>query len=142
MWVRILPVVFLGICAISDGLRREIPLAAVWLGIAAAVVLRICGLAGDGSLRSALLSVLPGLLFWMLGFVSREKVGYGDGWMLVMIGLYTGLWKCFLILTAGLVSSSVAALLLLACKRITREYQLPFAPFLLIGMGVVWGLPY
>ena len=129
--------VFLGICAVYDGLEREIPLAVVWLGIIAAVVLHIQGLAGDGMFMSAVLSVIPGVMFWLLGFISGEKVGYGDGWLLVMIGLFMGLWKCFLILMIGLVSGSLVVLTLLVFKKVSRDYRLPFAPFLLFGMGVV-----
>ena len=137
MWIEILMFVFLGICAVYDGLEREIPLAVVWLGIIAAVVLHIQGLAGDGMFMSAVLSIIPGVMFWLLGFISGEKVGYGDGWLLVMIGLFMGLWKCFLILMIGLVSGSLVVLTLLVFKKVSRDYRLPFAPFLLFGMGVV-----
>lgn len=129
--------VFLGICAVYDGLEREIPLAVVWLGIIAAIVLRIQGLAGDGTFMTAALSVIPGVMFWLIGFISGEKVGYGDGWMLVMIGLFMGLWKCFLILMIGLVSGSLVVLILSVFKKVSKDYRLPFAPFLLFGMGVV-----
>lgn len=129
--------VFLGICAVYDGLEREIPLAVVWLGIIAAIVLRIQGLAGDGTFMTAALSVIPGVMFWLLGFISGEKVGYGDGWLLVMIGLFMGLWKCFLILMIGLVSGSLVVLILSVFRKVSKDYRLPFAPFLLFGMGVV-----
>lgn len=137
MWIEILMFVFLGICAVYDGLEREIPLAVVWLGIIAAIVLRIQGLAGDGTFMAVALSVIPGVMFWLLGFISGEKVGYGDGWMLVMIGLFMGLWKCFLILVIGLVSGSLVVLILSVFKKVSKDYRLPFAPFLLFGMGVV-----
>lgn len=137
MWIEILLFVFLGVCAVYDGLEREIPLAVVWLGIITVVVLHIQGLAGDGTFMTAVLSVIPGVMFWLLGFISGEKVGYGDGWLLVMIGLFMGLWKCFLILMIGLVSGSLVVLTLLMFKKVSKDYRLPFAPFLLFGMGVV-----
>lgn len=137
MWIEILLFIFLGICAVYDGVEREIPLVVVWLGIITAIVLHIQGLGGNGTWQTATLSAIPGVVFWILSFVTGEKVGYGDGWMLIMIGLFMGLWQCFLILMIGLISSSLVVLVLLAGRKASRDYQLPFAPFLLFGMGVV-----
>ena len=137
MWIEIFLFLLLGICALIDGMKREIPIAVVWLGIAAAVILHMQGTIGDGNWIMTMLSLIPGGIFWMLSFITGEKVGYGDGWMLVMIGLFTGLWRCFLILLIGLVVESIAVLILLAVRRISRDHRVPFAPFLLLGMGVV-----
>lgn len=137
MWIEILLFIFLGICAVYDGLERTIPLSVVWLGIIAALVLHIQGLGGNEIWQSAVLSVIPGVIFWVLSYVTGEKVGYGDGWVLIMIGLYMGLWKCLLILAVGLIFSSMIVLILLMLRKVSREYQLPFVPFLLLGMGVV-----
>lgn len=137
MWVEIFLFLLLAICAVCDGLERKIPLAVVWIGIAAAIVLQVQGMSGERSWLSIALSVLPGAIFWMLSLVTGEKVGYGDGWMLIMIGLFTGLWRCFLILLVGLASESLVVLALLAFRRISGDRQIPFAPFLLFGMGVV-----
>lgn len=137
MWIEILLFVLLGICAVCDGLRKEIPLAVVWGGIITAVILRVYGIVGDGTWMAGMLAVLPGAAFWLLSFITDEKVGYGDGWALIMIGLFVGFQDCFLILLTGLVTESAAALALLAVKRITKDREIPFAPFLLLGMGVV-----
>lgn len=137
MWVEIFLFLFLGICAVCDGIERTIPLVVVWLGIITAVLLRIEGLSGDGTWQAAALSIIPGAAFWMLSFITGERVGYGDGWMLLMIGLFVGLWECFLILMTALISGSIVVLVLLAAGKVSKDYQLPFAPFLLFGMGVV-----
>lgn len=137
MWVEVLLFFFLGICAVLDGMEKKIPITVIWLGIITAIVLHVQGITGDESWVDTGMSVLPGMLFWMLSFVTREKVGYGDGWMLVMIGLFTGLWRCFLILLVGLISESLVVLVLLTIKKVSKNCQIPFAPFLLFGMGVV-----
>lgn len=139
MWVKILLFGLLGICAVYDGIHKEIPLVIVWLGIAAAIVLHIQGLSGNRTWWEAALSLIPGAAFWMLGFITGGKVGYGDGWILIMIGLFVGAWKCCLTLMVGLISSSLMVLVLLAVQKVSGNHQLPFAPFLLLGMGVtVW----
>ncbi len=137
MWVEILLFFFLAVCAVFDGLQKQIPLAAVWLGMLTAICLRIGGVTGEGSLLSVALSLVPGTAFWLLSFVTREKVGYGDGWVLLMIGLFLDLPRCFFILLAGLLIESVAALVLLVFRKIRRDKEIPFCPFLLLGMGVM-----
>lgn len=137
MWIEIVLFLLLAVCAIFDGVRKEIPLAVVWIGIMIAILLRIRGDLGEGTWQAVLLSVLPGAVFWALSMLTREKVGYGDGWMLVMIGLFTGLGRCFMILLAGLMIESILILALLAVRKISTDRTVPFAPFLLLGMGVI-----
>ena len=137
MWVEIILFLFLGGCAVCDGLKREIPLVIVWIGIIAGVILHIQGIIKDDIWLSVLLSLFPGIMFWLISFVTREKVGYGDGWLLIMIGIFVGLRNCFLILLAALVLESIIVLVLLAVRKISGDRQIPFAPFLLLGMGVV-----
>lgn len=138
MWIKIFLWILMGICAVCDVTKKEIPLAIIWLGMVAAVLLRMQGITeGWAGWLPMVFSLLPGIVFWILSFITREKVGYGDGWMLIMIGFFVGVWECFLILLTGLVLESVAALILLAAKRITGDRKIPFAPFLLLGMGAV-----
>lgn len=108
----------------------------VWTGIAIAVILRAAGLMGEEPWRALGLALLPGVMFWMISFLTKEKVGYGDGWVLLLIGSFAGISKCVLILLAGLAIQSVVLLVLLAFRRVGRDKEIPFAPFLLAGLGV------
>lgn len=136
MWVELLLFLFLAVCAVFDGLYRQIPLIVVWLGMLTAVCLQLYGVMGEGGIFAAALSLMPGLGFFMLSFFSREKVGYGDGWALLMIGLFLGAYRCFLTLFVGLLAESAAAIVLLMFRKIQRDREIPFVPFLLLGMGV------
>lgn len=136
MWIELLLFMFLAVCAVFDGLYRQIPLVVVWLGMLTAVCLQICGVMGEGGLFAVALSLIPGLGFFLLSFFSGEKVGYGDGWTLLMIGLFLGAYRCFLALLAGLLAESAAVMVLLMFKKIQRDREIPFVPFLLLGMGV------
>lgn len=137
MWVEMMLFLFLAVCAVSDGIRKEIPLAVVWVGILTAVLLHLEGAMGEETWLAVGLSLAPGALFWLLSFLSEEKVGYGDGWVLLMIGLFLGAGRCVLVLFAGLVAESLVVLVLLAFRRVQGNRQMPFVPFLLLGMGVV-----
>ncbi len=137
MWVEIFLFFFLAVCAVFDGLQKKIPMAAVWLGMLTAICLRAGGVMEEASFSSVMLSLVPGAVFFLLGFVTREKVGYGDGWVLLMIGLFLDFSRCVLILLAGLLIESAAAVVLLAFRKISRDKEIPFCPFLLLGMGVM-----
>lgn len=137
MWVDILLFLFLALCSLFDGLRKQIPLAVVWLGMLTAVCLRMNGIMGEEGVTAAALSLIPGAGFFLLSFLTREKVGYGDGWVLLMIGLFSGFSRCFLILLIGLLLESTVAVILLMLKKIQRDNEIPFSPFLLLGMGVM-----
>lgn len=136
MWIEIVLFAFLAVCAVFDGFSRRVPLVVVWLGILTAVCLRINGVMGETDLMEVTLSLIPGAGFFLLGFLTREKVGYGDGWALLMIGLFVGAFRCFLILLVGLMAESAVAIVLLAVGKIKRDREIPFLPFLLLGMGV------
>ncbi len=136
MWVEMVLFLFLMVCAVFDGFNRQIPLAVVWLGMLTAACFRAGGAMGETNLMVAALSLLPGLGFFLLSFLTREKVGYGDGWVLLMIGLFLGVYRCFLILLFGLMTESVVAIVLLTLGKINRDREIPFVPFLLLGMGV------
>ena len=136
MWINIILLVFLALCALWDGFKKEIPLAVVWIGIAAAVIMHAAGIIGETWLSIGI-SVLPAAVFWMLSFITREKVGYGDGWVLLMIGLYVGFMECVLILMAGLIMESVFMLVLLVLGKIHKDGEVAFVPFLLLGLGAV-----
>lgn len=137
MWVEIFLFCFLAVCAVFDGLQKQIPLAAVWLGMLTAICLRVGGVMGEISLPAIALSLTPGAVFFLLAFITREKVGYGDGWVLLMIGLFLDFAHCFLILMTGLLIESAVALILLVFRKIRRDKEIPFCPFLLLGMGVM-----
>ena len=114
-------------------------MAPVWAGILFAVLLHAAGVFEE-KWPAVILSVLPGAAFWLISLLTAEKVGYGDGWILVMIGLFTGLRRCFLILLVGLMAESAVVLILLAVRKISTDREVPFVPFLLMGMGVAMWL--
>lgn len=137
MWLEIILFLLLTLCALWDGIKKEIPLAIVWIGIVVAVVIHATGILEKETWLSIGTSVLPASVFWMLSFITREKVGYGDGWVLFMIGLYVGFMKCVLILMAALVLESIILLVMLVLGKIHKDEEVAFVPFLLLGLGVV-----
>lgn len=124
-------------CAISDIRKREIPFKMVVIGSVIG-----CGNCfwqiSEGNLLVGEmgLALLPGCFFLLISLVSGEKVGYGDGLLLAVIGLFTGFYRCLLVLCISLLLLSITALALLTLHKVHRNSRLPFVPFLAAGMGV------
>lgn len=130
--------IYMGVCMIFDIRRREIPLLLILFGIAAAFGVDIWRVRGDMITVTEMgISLLPGFFFLLTGFFTGEKVGYGDGLLLIVSGLVLGVYRCFLALGIGLVFSAAISLLLLLLRKAGRYSRIPFVPFLVLGMGVV-----
>ena len=136
MWIELAGCAFLGICTAFDCRKKQVPLIVILTGIVLAFLCRITGVIEDTVWTEILLAILPGVLFLVLAFLTREKVGYGDGWMLIMTGLFLGEQRGLLCLVFSLLLESLVVIVLLAFKKIKREEEIPFAPCLLLGMGV------
>lgn len=130
---------YMCVCAAFDIRHREIPLLWILSGIAAAAGINIWRIAeGTVTITAAGLSLMPGIFFLFIGFGTKEKIGYGDGLLLLAAGLFLGVYRCFLALSIGLVVSAAAALFLLVLHKADRNSRIPFIPFLLTGMGVAF----
>lgn len=66
---------------------------------------------------------LPGIIFLSLGYVSGEKIGYGDGWLLLSLGMWMSLEELLYMLSLGLLSCAVFSIG-------SGRRELPLVPFL------------
>lgn len=66
---------------------------------------------------------IPGTLLLCLGCVTKEKIGYGDGWLVLALGMWLSLYELFFLLELGILFCVVFALL-------TGRKELPLVPFL------------
>ncbi len=136
-WTEILVLAILIVCSVSDIRRKEIPLLFVGTGILGVLGLDIWRIwQQDMRIWEGVLSLLPGLCFWFLAFASRQKVGYGDGFMLILLGLGAGFLRCLTALCVGLLLSAVTGIVLLVIRKAHRGSEIPFAPFLALGTGI------
>ena len=81
------------------------------------------------------LRILPGGFLLFASLLSDEKVGYGDGASVLMLGLWTSTVFCMLATTIGMLLAGVYGLILLCTGK--KEREIPFLPFLLIAMEVL-----
>ena len=81
-----------------------------------------------------MMDAVPGIIIYIVAFLTKEKIGKGDALSLIFIGMAAGIER---VLSALFVSLSITALLsgvLLILKKVKRDTKLPFLPFLSIGV--------
>ena len=79
----------------------------------------------------ALFGILPGLLFLAMAVLTKEKVGYGDGLVLIVTGVLLGLRVNLMMVFMGLFLAALSSIWLLIRKKAGRNTKIAFVPFLL-----------
>ena len=78
-----------------------------------------------------------GAVFLLISKVTREEVGYGDSWGILIMGIYLGLWKTLEVLSVAFLLLGITAGIVLCTKKMSRKCALPFFPFLTGGYVVI-----
>lgn len=79
-----------------------------------------------------------GLLFVGVSKVTEEKLGYGDSWLLCILGMYLGTWNLLELLLTAWMAAALTAIVVLALHRCRRGTVLPMVPFIAVGYIAVW----
>ena len=90
----------------------------------------------DGRTVSGLLGASGAWIFFAaLSFFSRETwMGWGDSWLAAIIGLAIGIEEVFFVLTLSFGIGALFSCILLLRKKAGMTTQVPFGPFLAIGL--------
>lgn len=137
--IKILVASMLGITGIIDFKTKKVNLLMIVpffiLGI-------ICNLKyGVLSPTSIVGGMGIGVILIGIGIITGGKIGSGDGFVLIATGLFLGFYdNLFLVLTATFLVA-VSGSILLLIKRVDKNYEIPFIPFLFIsflGDLILW----
>ena len=135
--IKILLIFFLGTCAVFDIRKKEIPIILILIGIIFSIGINLWQIYDKNiTIADVGAALVVGGFMICVSFCTREKIGYGDGLILIVSGLMLGFYQCFIGLCISLVFSSVCALFLLITHKACKNSGLPFVPFLTVGMGV------
>ena len=74
-----------------------------------------------------------GIMILVYGFLLGGGVGFADGMILIVSGIFLGFEKNLEVFIAGLFLVGITSLFLSVIKKKGRTYRIPFAPFLLVG---------
>lgn len=94
--------------------------------------------AGRDCVRLAMGGLLVGFIFVLVSKVTREQLGYGDSWLLCILGVYLGIWNLLELLFTAWMAVALAAIIALATHRCRRGTTLPMVPFIAVGYAVMW----
>ncbi len=133
--VNLTAFLFLLFCAFFDLRTKQIPLSV--LLIFGAIITGLALMNGTLLHRSVWPKLMPGVVFLLIAFMTKQAVGYGDGVVILLIGILLGVGQCIAVIFIGLILCSLMSLLILVFRRGGRQTQLPFMPFLLTAWGVV-----
>lgn len=91
--------------------------------------------------------VVAAFLFWLLVALSKETwMGMGDVWLAGIVGLTVGIGSLLFTLTLSFLVGAIIGLSLILLGKKGLQSQVPFAPFLVIGLFVSllleWGKPW
>ena len=85
-------------------------------------------------LFSILIGILPGCILLLFGRMTKQAIGYGDGILLLFMGLFLSGRDILALLGMALCLSSFFVVLLFFIGKLKKRMTLPFVPFL----GISW----
>lgn len=120
------------VVSMCDWKRRSI---SIKLLAAYSVATMICVLLDtEGKLTSIGGGIVIGALFFLISQLTKEAIGYGDSWMITLLGAYVGGKDLIRLLFTASFLAAVVSLIWMWKQGWKREGSLPFAPFLTIGL--------
>lgn len=147
----VLLLVLLGILSVQDLRWQAIGLQLPACVAAAGVIWLVGRACAEGTTAGRIvlelvLALLPGVFFWLVA-VATSQMGYGDGLVLVAVGLWCGLWKCLFAVGISLFLMALFSVGILILRRAHRSTRIPYLPFLtagyllqtVIGISAKWG---
>lgn len=78
--------------------------------------------------------MIPGILCLLLSFLTGQAIGYGDSLIVLICGMGLGVLQCIQILMISFAGAGLFGVVLLLTGRADRKKELPFIPFLLLGV--------
>ena len=131
MYQYILTGMVLLFCSVTDLRYRRVYKAAAGGYVALSILGHIVG--HTATFAELTVGLLPGVFCFLVSWISRQSLGYGDSALVVGCGLSVGLWPCLTILFTAFFLSGLWAAGLLVFRRAGRKKEIPFVPFLLLG---------
>lgn len=135
--------IYLLLGSVQDIKKKKITNYYLWAGAMIGVILKIINY-GEVTEKSGewLTAFIPGVLVLMLAKVTEEKIGYGDGWLIVVLGNYMTVMEISILLQISIILIFLFSAIVLCRKMASKTCQIPFLPFLWLSHLFMWRLGY
>ena len=127
-WVIFLLLVM---CSVSDFKKKTMP--AVLLIVFSITVLGFVIFGDSVGVRLRVSGAVLGMLFLLISKCTKEAIGYGDSWLILLLGIQLGSLEAIGVLFAASLLAAVSSLFFLWKCNWKRDTSLPFVPFLCIS---------
>ena len=128
----------LAVAAQEDVRTGKISILPPALGAALCVGFQI--VAGEFRPGDAALGAGVGFMLLLIGYASRQAVGYGDGLLFAATGCCLGSTDNVVLLLCSLLMCSFYSMVMLVSRRKKRNDRIVFVPFVLGGFVLLTGL--
>ena len=125
----------LGIMSVEDNRKKGIK--RLWL-IGLGIVGLIFTIADAEVLCvSFLLRFVPGVVFVLLAWATREQIGMGDALLILVMGWYLNAIELVDVCLLAFFIAGLVALVLLVVIKKSKKFELPMVPFIFAGYVVM-----
>ena len=124
-------------------MERKISAKYIRIGKIGSLVHRItCIVLSASSLQDWLYALLPGFFFIIIARITKEKIGFGDGLVLLILGNFLSYKELLYVLQSALIFMMMFSILMLISKKADGKCKIPFLPFLWMSHTLLWRLCY
>lgn len=134
--IKLVITCILGLLAVVDFKKKQV--SNVFLLIISAIVFVNYVIFRPITIISLIGGVVVGVVLLGISYVTRQKIGVGDGLLVMILGAYLGFEVIGFLLLYALTLSAIWSGLLLMIKKVNKHYTIAFIPFIFAGyVGVL-----
>lgn len=106
----------------------------IYLLIAGSLLAVFTRVLADAPLKEGIVGCIPGILFIICGYMTRHAIGYGDGWMFMIIGMCLGIRESVLVLSICLIFIAIYGLFMMVVRKKSRKTAVAVMPWLFFSL--------
>ena len=130
MVIKGLFLIFLLFHGLVDQKTKKVYMPAVGLQVCLGFIL---DLLWGRAVTEIFYAILPGLLIFLVAYVSEERIGYGDGYICLAAALYMSASDLLFWLFLAFLLAGLFALLSYGTRLLEETLEIPFVPFLCLA---------